>query len=86
MSKLDARCQSRAWDRLCALSIQLLELSLVLGCIFFIKLARATNRARELSWAHACTLVRVSLKGLSMYGNFRHLEEGMFTVTVGKIS
>ena len=58
MSKLDARCQLCAWDRLRALSNQLLEPSLVLGCIFFIKLARATNRARELSWARACALVR----------------------------
>ena len=53
MSKLDVYCQSRAWDSLRALKIQLSELSLVLGCIFFIKLARATNRARELSWARA---------------------------------
>ena len=57
MSRLDARCQSRAWDSLRALSIQLLELSLVLGCIFFIK-TRATNQARELSWVRACALVR----------------------------
>ena len=46
-----ARCQSRAWDRMRALNIQFLELSLVLGCILFIKLVRATNRACELSWA-----------------------------------
>ena len=58
MGELDARCQSLAWDRLRALNIQFLELSLVLGCIPFIKLERATNRARELSWACACALVR----------------------------
>ena len=66
MSKLDARCQSCARDRLRVLNIQFLELSLVLGCILFIKLERATNRARELSWARTCALVRVSLKGLYM--------------------
>ena len=49
MSKLDARCQLRAWDPLGALKVQFLELSLVLGCIIYIKLERATNRARELS-------------------------------------
>ena len=53
MSKLDVRCQSCAQDHLRALNIQFLELSLVLGYILFIKLARATNRARELSWARA---------------------------------
>ena len=57
MSKLDARCQSCAWDHLCVLSIQLQELSLVLGCIFVIMLVRATNRASDLSWASACALV-----------------------------
>ena len=31
---------------------------LILACILFIKLARATDRARELSWARACALVR----------------------------
>ena len=54
MSKLDVRCQSRTWDHLRALNIQFLELSLVLGCIFFIKLA---YQARELSWAFACMLM-----------------------------
>ena len=58
MSKLDARCQSSAWGRLRARNIQFLELSLVLGSILFIKLERATNRARELSWARTCVLVR----------------------------
>ena len=58
MSKLGARCQSRTWDRLRALKSQLCELSLALGCIFLIKLARATKRARELSWARAYALVR----------------------------
>ena len=58
MSKLDAHCQSRAWDSLRALNIQLLALSFVLGCIFFIKLAWATNRVRELSWARGSALVR----------------------------
>ena len=29
-----------------------------MGCIFLIKLARATDRARELSWVRACALVR----------------------------
>ena len=66
MSKLDARCQSCAWDRLRALNIQLLELPLVPGCILSINLARVTNRARELSWARACAIARVSLKGLSV--------------------
>ena len=68
MSKLDAGRQSLVWDSLRMLNIQLPELSLVLGCIFFIKLVRATNRARDLSWARACVLVRVSLKGLHMVG------------------
>ena len=58
LSKLDARCQSRTRDPLRALNIQLLELSLLFGCILSIKLARATNRARELSWTRACALVR----------------------------
>ena len=58
MSKLDARCQSHAWDCLRALNIQFLELPLVLGCILVIKLARTTNRARELRWTRACALVR----------------------------
>ena len=60
MNKLDARCQSRAWDRLRAINIQFLELSLVLGCILFIKLERATNRARELIWTglDACLRAR----------------------------
>ena len=58
VSKLDACCQSCKWDSLRALKTKLLEISLVLGCIFFIKLARATNRARELSWACVCMLVR----------------------------
>ena len=38
MSKLDALCQARMWDCLRMLKIQFLELSLVLGCILFIKL------------------------------------------------
>ena len=58
MSKLDARCQSRAWGCLRALNSPLRELSLVLGGKFFRNLARATNRARELSWAGAYALVR----------------------------
>ena len=57
MSKFGACCQSRTWDCLRALKSQLCELSLALGCIFLIKLLRAKNRVRELSWAHACTLV-----------------------------
>ena len=57
MNKVDARCESGAWDCLCVLNIQFLELSLVLGCILFIKLERVTNGARELSWARACALV-----------------------------
>ena len=60
MSRLDARCQSRAWDSLRAINIQLLELSLVLGSIFYTELARATNRGRELNWARACALLRTS--------------------------
>ena len=67
MNKLDVRCQSRAWDRLRALNIQFLELSLVLGCILFIKLERVTNGALELSWARACAIARVSLKGLHIH-------------------
>ena len=58
MSKLEARCQSRAWDRLRALNTEILKLSLILRCILFIKLERATNRERELSWTRACVLVR----------------------------
>ena len=42
----------------CVLNIQLLELALVLGCIFFTKLVQATNQALELSWAHTCMFVR----------------------------
>ena len=60
MSKLDARCQSHAWERWRALYIQLLEFSLVLGCILFIKLAQVTNRAHELSWECACARLRAS--------------------------
>ena len=56
MSRLNMRCKSHTWDNLHALKIQLLDLSIV-GCIFFIKLARATNRARELSWAHDWALM-----------------------------
>ena len=58
MRKFNARCQLRAWDHLRALNIQLLDLSFVLGCASLIKLARATCRARELSLARACALVR----------------------------
>ena len=57
MSKLDAHCQSRMWDCLCMLKIECLELSLVCGCILFIKLDRATNRVHKLSWARACAFV-----------------------------
>ena len=58
MSKLDVHYQLRAWDCLHVLNIQFLELSLVLGCILFIKQERATNQAHELSWASACMLGR----------------------------
>ena len=57
MSKLYVRCQSHMWDCLRMLKIQFLELSLVRGCILFIKLERATNRGHKLSWAHACAFV-----------------------------
>ena len=57
MSKLGTHCQLRTWDRLHALNIELLDLSLVPGCILSINLALATNRARELSWARACVLM-----------------------------
>ena len=57
MSKLYVCCQSRLWDCLRMLKIQFLELSLVCGCILFIKLERVTNRGHKLSWAHACAFV-----------------------------
>ena len=57
MSKLDVRWQSRAWDRFWTLTIQLREFYLMLACIFLKKLARATNRTRDLRWAHAYALV-----------------------------
>ena len=57
MSKLDAHCQSCIWDCLRMLKVQIVELSLVLGCILLIKLERATNRVHELSWARACAFM-----------------------------
>ena len=48
MSKVDPRCQSCTWGPLHVLNIQLLDISLVLGCILFIKLVRATNQVHEL--------------------------------------
>ena len=46
MSKLDACCQSRAWDSLRVLNIQFLELPLVLGCILIEKARLKDN------WSH----------------------------------
>ena len=87
MSRLGMRCQSRKWDSLHALNIQLLELSLVLGCIFVIKLAHVTNQACELSWAHACMLVcdcACLIKGLDIHVSNRSPAKLLFCFLLGK--
>ena len=52
------RAANHEWDCLHLLGIQFLELSLVLGCILFIKLEGGTNQGHELNWVHAWVLVR----------------------------
>ena len=67
VSKQEACCQSRTWGHLRA-KHSIVRAFLSTYIYILIKLTRAANRARKLSWAYVCALVRVSLKGLLLQG------------------